>query len=106
MLFLSNFGTGGGVEAGAAAARDDEVEGAEESCVGPLATADFAVSGSPFCKATEPNDLTTSADLTAGADAGKEEIGAEESSIEPKVTADPCFTAFRGMPTPSFMETP
>ena len=74
--------------------------------------------------ATEPKDLTPSAGFTAGADAGEEDIGAEASSIEPKVTADPgkttswgrgreqrstdipCFTAFRGMLTPSFMETP
>jgi hypothetical protein len=54
-----------------------------------LVTADFAASESPFWKATEPNDLTPSADFTAGADAGEEDIGAEALSIEPKVTDDP-----------------
>ena len=73
---------------------------------------------------TEPNDLTPSC-FTAGAGAGEEEMGAETSSIEPKVTADavkddeegevertrdvPCLTAgtlLREMLTPSFMGTP
>ena len=46
--------------------------------------------------ATEPKDLTPSAGFTAGADAGEEEIGAEASSIEPKVTADPGKTTSWG----------
>jgi hypothetical protein len=50
--------------------------------------ADFVESATPFWTATEPKDLTPSAGLTAGADAGEEDIGAEASSIEPKVTAD------------------
>jgi hypothetical protein len=103
---LSNFGTGEGVEVAAAAACEDDVEGAAR-VAGRLVTADFATSDPPFWTATEPKDLTPSAGFTAGADAGEEEIVAWASSIEPKVTAgDPCFTAFRGMPTPSFMETP
>ena len=52
-------------------------------------TADFAASETPFWMATEPKDLTPSAGFTAGADAGEEEIGAEVSSIEPDVIADP-----------------
>lgn len=57
---------------------------------------------------TEPKDFTPS-DLMAGVAAGDDEMGAETSSIEPKVTAEPCFTAptlLRGMLTPSFMGTP
>jgi hypothetical protein len=57
---------------------------------------------------TEPNDFTPS-DLMAGVAAGDDEMGAEASSIEPNVTAEPCFTAptlFLGMLTPSFMGTP
>ena len=72
---------------------------------------------------TEPNDLTSSCFMGAGA--GEEEMGAETSSMEPKVTAEavredeemkrekrrnvPCLTAgtlLRGMLTPSFMGTP
>lgn len=37
---------------------------------------------------TVPKDLTPS-DLTGGAEAGEEEIGAETSSIEPNVTGEP-----------------
>jgi hypothetical protein len=40
---------------------------------------------------TEPNDLTPSAGFTAGAGDGDEDIGAEVSSIEPNVTADPSY---------------
>jgi hypothetical protein len=65
------------------------VEGAAESCGGRLGTVDFVPSKTPFWTATEPKDLTPSAGFTAGADAGEEGIGAEASSIEPKVTADP-----------------
>ena len=74
---------------------------------------------------TEPNDLTPSC-FMGGAGAGEEEIGAETSSMEPKVTADavredekrerekrrnmPCLltaeTLLREMLTPSFMGTP
>jgi len=73
---------------------------------------------------TEPNDLTPSC-FTENTGAGEKEIGAETSSIEPKVIADavkedeegelertrnmPCLTAgtqLREMLTPSFMGTP
>jgi len=104
MLFLSNFGAEG-VGAGGGAGCEDEVEEAEEIGGGRLITADFAASETPFWTATEPKDLTPSAGFTAGADAGEEEIGAGIASIEPKITGDPCFTALRGMLTPSFMET-
>lgn len=105
MFFVSNFGTGEGVEVAVAAAWEDDVEGAARGG-GRFVTADFAASDPPFWTTTEPKDLTPSAGFTAGADAGEEEIGAGASSIEPKVTGDPCFTAFRGMLTPSFTETP
>jgi hypothetical protein len=57
---------------------------------------------------TEPNDLKPSC-FMGGAGAGEEEMGAETSSMEPKVTADACLTAgtlLREMLTPSFMGTP
>ena len=38
--------------------------------------------------ATEPNDFTPS-DLIGGTEAGEEEMGADASFIEPKVTAEP-----------------
>jgi hypothetical protein len=41
---------------------------------------------------TDPKERTPS-DFRAGAAAGDEDIGAETSSIDPKVTAEPCFTA-------------
>lgn len=37
---------------------------------------------------TDPNDLTPS-DFTAGVEAGEEDMGAETSSIDPKVTGEP-----------------
>ena len=76
-----------------------------------------------------PKDFTPS-DLMGGAVAGEEEMGAETSSIDPNVTAEPervkevgisglkwesirmhgpCFAAptlFRGTLTPSFIGTP
>jgi hypothetical protein len=57
---------------------------------------------------TVPKDLTPS-DLIDGAAAGDEDIGAEASSIDPKVTAEPCFattTLLRGTVTPSLTWTP
>jgi hypothetical protein len=42
----------------------------------------------PAFAGTVPNDLTPS-DLTAGVEAGEEEIGAETSSIDPNDTAEP-----------------
>jgi hypothetical protein len=62
----------------------------------------------PESTGTLPNDLTPS-DLIGGTEAGEEEIGAEASFIEPKVTEGPCFTdpIFRvGTLTPSFTCTP
>lgn len=56
-----------------------------------------------------PKDLTPSEDLIDGAAAGEEEMGAESSSIDPNVTAEPCFAAptlLRGTVTPSFIGTP
>lgn len=52
---------------------------------------------------TVPNDFTPSV-LMGGTEAGDEDIGAETSSIEPKVTAEPGFTVLVGLlaaPTPS-----
>lgn len=57
---------------------------------------------------TEPNDFTASTGLTAGVAAGEDDMGAEASSIEPKVTEEPFFTEptlFLGILTPSFMGT-
>lgn len=71
---LSNFGT----KEGAAA------EGTDESG-GLLVTADCAASETPFWAAMEPKDLTPSAGFTGGTGADKEDMGAEASSIEPKV---------------------
>jgi len=88
MLFLSNFGAGEGVEVTAAAACEDDIEGAARDG-GRFVTADFAASDPPFWTATEPKDLTPSAGFTVGADAGEEEIGAGALPIEPKVTGDP-----------------
>jgi hypothetical protein len=65
-------------------------------------TGEFVAAG------TDPNDFTPS-DLIGGTEAGEEDIGAAASSMEPKVTAEPCFAAPtlpRGMLTPSFMDTP
>jgi hypothetical protein len=42
----------------------------------------------PTVAGTDPKDFTPS-DLMGGAAAGDEDIGAETSSIDPKVTADP-----------------
>lgn len=56
----------------------------------------------------DPKDFTPS-DLTGGAEAGEADIGAVTSSIEPKVTAEPCLTAptlLRGTLTPSLTGTP
>lgn len=54
---------------------------------------------------TVPNDLTTLSFMGFGA-AGDEDIGADASSIDPKVTGEPCFAAaapmlLLGMLTPS-----
>lgn len=58
---------------------------------------------------TVPNDFTVSA-LMAGILAGEEEMGADDaSSIDPKVTDEPCLTALallRGTDTPSLIDTP
>lgn len=50
--------------------------------VGPFWAAGVAAAG------TDPKDFTPS-DLRAGAAAGDEDIGADTSSIDPKVTAEP-----------------
>ncbi len=73
-------------------AADDEVvldfavtEGADEGVGGlPL----MAVLGGGVEAAKEPNDFIPS-DFIGGTDAGEEDIGAETSSIEPKVTDEP-----------------
>lgn len=47
--------------------------------------------------------------MTAGADAGEEEMGTGASSMEPNVTGDADLAApaeLRGMLMPSFMDTP
>lgn len=79
MLFLSNFGEEEGAEVG----------GAEERGCGRLVTPNFPVSEALFWAAMEPKDLTPSAWFTGGADAGKEGIEVETSSIGLDVIADP-----------------
>jgi hypothetical protein len=78
-FFTSNFGV--------------EVEGLADADTDANADADGA--GLPFtaaswegCAVTDPNVLGAS-DLIGGTDAGEEDNGAEASSIEPKVTAEP-----------------
>jgi len=99
---------------------DDETRGGRDEMEGfPLTW--------PTVAGTDPKDLTS--DLMGGAAEGEEDIGAETSSIDPKVTADPnemrclvktfstsgirlnmpCLTAPtlpRGTLTPSFIGTP
>jgi hypothetical protein len=96
---------------GALVATGEDADGLD--CFDEDASVDANDGGLPFtgelAAGTDPNDLTTFSDLIGGAVAGDEDIGAATSSIEPKVTAEPCFAAptlLRGMLTPSFMDTP
>jgi len=86
---------GGGVD------EDEAVDGANDGL--------DEIEDLPFNNAgTDPKDFTPS-DLIGGAAAGEEDIGAESSSIDPNVTAEPCFSAPtlpRGTLTPSLMGTP
>lgn len=58
---------------------------------------------------TVPKDFTTLSFMGFGA-AGDEDIGADASSMDPKVTGEPCFAAaaptlLRGILTPSLIGT-
>jgi hypothetical protein len=83
----------------APAGRDAAIDGL------PLILDDAAVGAA----GTVPNDFTTLSFMGFGA-AGDEDIGADASSIDPKVTGEPCFAAaaptlLRGMLTPSLIGT-
>lgn len=88
-----------GTEAGVRGVEDGANGGRDEMEDLPLAW--------PVVAGTDPKDFTS--DLMGGAAEGDEDMGAETSSMDPKVTADPCLTAPtvpRGTLTPSFIGTP
>lgn len=99
------------------AAVEDDKEGAIVEAVLVDTAGREEVDGFPFVfdegvevgpAGTDPKDFTTPSDLRGGAAAGDEDIDAEASSIDPNVTAEPCFAAaapalLRGMLTPSLI---
>jgi hypothetical protein len=109
MSLLSSFGAleaGGGV----GLADDDDAAAPADEAVGAAVVEAFI---EPFgcCAGTDPKDLTTS-DLTEAAVGGgtagdgDDEIGAEVSLIDPKVTGVAVVFTVLGSATPSFTETP
>jgi len=99
LMSIFGFATGAASGAGAVAGEEDAVDGEDAIGIGPDEVAEATCAGNAdgldemeafpltcVCAGTVPKDLTIS-DLSVGAAAGEEEIGADASSIDPKVTA-------------------
>jgi len=116
IFLMSILGLAAAAEATEVGAVDDdaEVDAADDEGVGDKTDVLDEIDALPLTwpevvAGTDPKDFTLPSDLTGGAEAGDEDIGAEASSIDPKVTPGACFiapTLLRGTLTPSFTGTP
>ena len=100
-FFTSNFADTG-VDVDGLADADTDVDADDDGAGLP-----FTAGNGVDCAVTEPNVLGAS-DLIGGTEAGEEDNGAEASSIEPKVTAEPAnkqMSAKRALNQPTGFET-